>query len=515
MIRIGVDVGGTNTDAVIMDGHRFIAGLKHPTTPDIFSGVRGAIEGMFQTYDGCLSDIDALMVGTTHFINALIRRRDLSPTGLIRLCRPSGGSVVPFSDWPTDLSAALGGHYRLIHGGYEMSGQEIAALRKEELLLAVQELVDEGVGEIALSCVFASVRAEMEHEAAEIIQEAFPHLGVTRSSDIGRLGLLERENAALINGALRPLASEVVKAFLILQQELELSCPLYFTQNDGTLISAEKVRHLPVLTFACGPTNSIRGAAFLSGLKDGLVADVGGTTMDVGEVQEGFPRLAGTAITVAEVQTNFPMPDVLSIGLGGGSLVDPDAQTIGPDSVGHGLTTEAVIFGGAVLTASDLAVAHDRAQIGTAPPPSLSELEKLIAVLDQKASDAIARARTSDQPLKVIAVGGGAVILPNRLDGLEVIRPEHHDLANAIGAAIAQVSGEAYRIVTLEGEMTREDALADVIDEAKKQAVSAGADPKTLQILSQSDIPLAYLPGNNLAISVKVVGDLNMREAQP
>lgn len=513
MIRIGVDVGGTNTDAVIMNGNDFVAGSKRLTTPDIISGVRNALASTLEEAGGRVADVGALMVGTTHFVNALVRRRDLAATGVVRICLPSGGSIPPFSDWPSDLVTGLEGRYRLIHGGYEMDGREIAALNEQEVLQAVRELQAEGVKEIALSSVFSTVRADMEQEAFDLITKAFPGQSVTKSTDIGRLGLLERENAAIINGALRPLAGDVVDSFLALAKELDLQCPLYFTKNDGTLISADQVSRLPVLTFACGPTNSMRGAAFLSGIKDGLVADVGGTTLDVGEVQNGFPRPAGTAVTVADVQTNFSMPDVISIGLGGGSIIDREAVTVGPDSVGHRLLDEAIVFGGSVLTASDIAVAAGRTQMGTAPVGDLPDLDNLIAAMDQKAADSIARSRTSSKSMTVIAVGGGAVLLPDELDGLPVVRPPHYDLANAIGAAIAQVSGEDSKVIALAEGMTREEAIESVVAGAKAAAISNGADPDTLLVLSQSDVPLAYLPGSNLAISVTVVGELNMKGA--
>jgi N-methylhydantoinase A/oxoprolinase/acetone carboxylase beta subunit len=513
MIRIGVDVGGTNTDAVIMDGNDFVAGSKRLTTPDIITGVRNALAATMAEAGGKVADVGALMVGTTHFVNALVRRRDLASTGVIRICLPSGASIPPFSDWPQELVTGLGGRYRMIHGGYEMDGREISALNEDELLQAVRELQAEGAQEIALSSVFSTVRSDMEQQAFDIIAKAFPLQSVTKSTDIGRLGLLERENAAIINGALRPLAADVVESFLALAQELDLKCPLYFTKNDGTLISADQVSRLPVLTFACGPTNSMRGAAFLSGIKDGLVADVGGTTLDVGEVQNGFPRPAGTAVSVADVQTNFSMPDVISIGLGGGSIIDREAVTVGPDSVGHRLLEEALVFGGSVLTASDIAVAAGRTQMGVQAPPDMPDLDTLVAAMDQKAADAIARSRTSSKSMTVIAVGGGAVLLPETLDGLPVLRPPHYDLANAIGAAIAQVSGEDSKVIALAEGMTREEAIQSVVDAAKAAAVANGADPETLLVLSQSDVPLAYLPGSNLAISVTVVGELNMKGA--
>jgi N-methylhydantoinase A/oxoprolinase/acetone carboxylase beta subunit len=284
---------------------------------------------------------------------------------------------------------------------------------------------------------------------------------------------------------------------------------MFFTRNDGTLIEASEVIDLPVLTFACGPTNSMRGAAFLSGLDNALVVDVGGTTTDVGEIQDGFPRLAGTSVMVADVRTNFSMPDVISIGLGGGSIVSSeDPLSIGPVSVGHELPQRAKVFNGDTLTATDLAVAAGRCKIGDKKAPSLTSLDKLIEIMDKMISDKVARARTSNKVIPVIGVGGGSVMMPSKVDGLEVICPPHNDLANAVGAAIAQVSGQVSRVVLVDDNIDRDSAIKEVTEEAKKLAVERHADPKTISVLTVSDIPLSYLPGNNLLINVTVVGDL-------
>jgi len=516
MIRIGVDVGGTNTDAVVMQQQEFLGGVKSPTTPDILSGVKSAISAALAQAGTKTTDVDAVMVGTTHFVNALVERRHLARVGLVRLCLPSGGSLHPFTDWPADLVTAIGGRFRLIHGGYEMDGSEIAPLDKDELLSAVDALLAEGCERIALSAVFTPLRDDMELAARDILATERPDIDVTLSRDIGRMGLLERENAAIINASLKGLASDVVAAFSALAEALGLACPLYFTRNDGTLIDAEEVKRLPVLTFACGPTNSMRGAAFLSGLKDALVVDVGGTTTDVGEVRDGFPRLAGTSVTVADVRTNFSMPDVTSLGLGGGSLVEPRAagMAIGPQSVGHRLLQDAIIFGGNTLTASDLAVANGRAEMGDHPAPEIENSKELLQLMDRMISDAVARARSSDADLPVVAVGGGSVLMGAQVDGLRVVRPAHYDLANAVGSAIAQVSGEVSKVVTLGEGLDREAAIAQVTAEATDIAVSRGAALSTIITLSVTDTPLAYLPGENLSIHVAVVGDLSMEAAK-
>ena len=513
MIRVGVDVGGTNTDAVVMKGQKFLGGAKRPTTQDILTGVENAIQAALGEAKTSSDSVDVLIIGTTHFVNALVQRTKLAQTGLIRMCLPSGSSILPFSDWPESLVNGMKGSCKLVKGGYEMDGNEISSLDKDELIDAAKELSDLGCNQIAISSVFATVRGDMEDEALELISKAMPELSITLSKSIGGMGLLERENAAIINASLKPLAGEVVDSFKLLQKSLKLSCPMFFTRNDGTLIEAAEVIELPVLTFACGPTNSMRGAAFLSGLQDALVVDVGGTTTDVGEVQDGFPRLAGTSVMVADVRTNFAMPDVISIGLGGGSIVsDNDPMSIGPISVGHELPQKAKVFGGDTLTATDLAVAAGRCQVGDTAPPSIVSIDKLVEILDKMVSDQVARARTSNKAIPVIAVGGGSVMMPSEVDGLEVISPKHNDLANAVGAAIAQVSGQVSRVVLLNDDIDRDSAIKEVTEEATKIAVKRHADPKSISVLTVSDMPLSYLPGNNLLINVTVVGDLLMEE---
>ena len=127
-------------------------------------------------------------------------------------------------------------------------------------------------------------------------------------------------------------------------------------------------------------------------------------------------------------------------------------------------------------------------------------------------SDQVARARTSNKDIPVIAVGGGSVMMPSKIDGLEVISPKHNDLANAVGAAIAQVSGQVSRVVLLNDDIDRDSAIKEVTDEATTLAINRHADPKSISVLTVSDMPLSYLPGNNLLINVTVVGDLLMEE---
>ncbi len=373
---------------------------------------------------------------------------------------------------------------------------------------------------LAVSAVFSPVNPEHERRAAVILREAVgEHIPLSLSHEIGSLSLLERENATVLNAALIRVITLAVEAFRCAVTRYGIAAHLYLTQNDGTLMALSDALRYPILTVASGPTNSIRGAAELSGLREAMVVDVGGTTTDIGTLQHGFPRQAAVAITIGGVRTNFRMPDLLSLGLGGGSLVQAEGNRVlvGPRSVGYRLTTESRIFGGNTLTMTDIAVAAGMIRLGD--PARVCDLapelvEHAVGAALQLLTEGIDRVKTSPADLPLIAVGGGSMLVPDHLPGAStVVRPEHSDCANAIGAAIAQVSGEVDRIWHLEGR-SRESVLAEAREMAYEKACRAGADPDTLELIESEDIPLAYLPGNAVRLRVKVAGWLKMHSSE-
>jgi N-methylhydantoinase A/oxoprolinase/acetone carboxylase beta subunit len=219
-------------------------------------------------------------------------------------------------------------------------------------------------------------------------------------------------------------------------------------------------------------------------------------------------------VDIGGVRTNFRMPDVFSIGLGGGSIVEQSdlAPRIGPQSVGFRITEQARVFGGEVLTATDIAVAAGRAAIGD--PLRVADLPTSLVrqceeIIERKLALAVDRSRVSADPIPVIAVGGGSVLMPDHVAGLSVIRPAHYAVANAVGAAIAQASGEVDRIYSLD-TLTREAALADAEREARQKAVASGASLESIVVTEREDVPLAYLRGNATRVRVKVIGDMRL-----
>jgi len=511
-VRIGIDVGGTNTDAVLMDGARVLAAVKAVTTPDVTGGIVEALRRLVAESGADAADVQAVMIGTTHFTNAVVECKRLQPTAAVRLGLPATGALPPMVDWPERLRAALGGHVYLCHGGHEFDGRELSPLDRDELRRVAEDIGSKGIRSLAICAVFSPVNPACEQQAARILEEELPGIAVSLSHEIGRTGLLERENATIMNACLRDLASTIVQALQRALAELELAAPVYLSQNDGTLMSVDYAERYPVATFASGPTNSMRGAAFLSGEQDCVVVDIGGTTSDVGILQHGFPREASVAVEIGGVRTNFRMPDVLSLGIGGGSLVRCNGDpAVGPDSVGYELTRRALVFGGTELTASDLAVAAGRANFGD--PALVSCLDgglvgRALALIEETIAEAVDRIKTSAEPIPVVVVGGGSVLLRDELAGASrLIRPEHFPVANAIGAAIAQVGGEIDRVVSLEG-LSRQAALDEAKQEAVDKAVAAGAERETVRIVEVEEVPLAYLPSNAVRVRVKAVGDL-------
>lgn len=513
--RIGIDVGGTNTDAVILDDEfNVIAETKSPTTTDVSEGIYKAMEQVISASGVPRSQIKYAMLGTTHCTNAIVERKRLNSIAIIRIGAPATLAVKPLIGVPEDLRSLLGKYSYIIHGGHEFDGREIMPLDEEALYKIANEIKGH-VDSVAITSVFSPVSTDHEERAALILKEVLgENLAVSLSSEIGSVGLLERENATVLNASVVNVAKTTIRGFVNALKEEGIDASVFLGQNDGTLMSVDYALRYPILTVACGPTNSLRGASYLTGHSDAIVVDVGGTTMDIGVLVGSFPRESSIAVEIGGARTNFRMPDLVSVGLGGGTIIrigENDSFTIGPDSVGYQITEKAMVFGGDTLTLTDVVVALNKANVGD--PSKVSHLdqnllEKVYASLIEQVEIGIDRMKTSSGPVPVILVGGGSVLIPKELEGAsEVIQPPNNGVANAIGSAIAQVSGQVERVFSLD-ELGREKTLELAKQMAIDEAVKAGADEGSCQIVDIEDVPLAYLPGNATRIRAKAAGSL-------
>ena len=511
--RIGVDVGGTNTDAVLLDDRlRVAAKVKTPTTADINEGLATAVGSVLSTSGVVAESVTRVMLGTTHATNAILERRDLNSVAVVRIGGPATRAVPPLSTWPTDLRRVVSVGETVVDGGFEFDGREQVPLDEDALRRFLDDSA-EPPDSVAITSVFAPVSAAHEHRAAEIVAEVLGDgVPVSLSCDVGSIGVLERENACVLNAALRRVAHHIVAGLNVAMAKAQLKATPYFAQNDGTLMALDRVLGFPVLTIGSGPANSMRGAGYLTGLRDAIVVDVGGTSTDVGVLASGFPRESSIPVEIGGVRTNFRMPDLLSVALGGGSRIrnSEGEVTVGPDSVGYRLTSEALCFGGATLTLSDVAVRAGRARMGSHPVDAVGDAvaEEAMACVDRIFGDAVDRMKLTRSAQPVIAVGGGSMLLPDALAGISSIdRPDHFDVANAIGAAIASISAEVDQLLTL-GPGGRDEATEQAKNAAMGSAIALGAHPDLTEVVALEELTMAYLKDNVLRLRVKAAGPL-------
>ncbi|HVW70952.1 MAG TPA: hydantoinase/oxoprolinase family protein [Steroidobacteraceae bacterium] len=510
---LGVDVGGTNTDAVILHGNTVIASAKRFTTENVGGGLIEAVKAVLQESGLSPQRLAAVMIGTTQFINAFVQRRDLAQVAAVRVSLPKTDGIPPMVGWPEDLIEVVGRQSYLIGGGSFYDGRVYAPLDEDGLKKAGREIKEAGVRSIALTANFAPVRPDIERQAADILRQAHPDADITLSHEVGGLGLIDRENAAIINACLRPLSRRVVSSLIDALGHLGIRAPLYLSQNDGTLVSTSYATRFPIVTCSAGPTNSIRGAAFLTGLQDAVVMDIGGTTTDLGFLVRGFPRETATAHPIGGVRTNFRMPDVLSIPLGGGTRVHGTTKNLklGPDSVGYELTRRGRAFGGTELTTTDVAVRCGQAVLGDPALVAGIDADLAGAVMDRihnQIEDAIDQMKTSSLPVPVVVVGGGSILLSRSLRGTsKVIRPPHAEVANAVGAAISMVSGRVDRIFDFSAG--REPALEQAKEEARAAALAAGAVPDSIEIVELTELPMTHMKTTAVQVKVRAVGKLH------
>jgi len=511
--RIGIDVGGTHTDAVLLSGTEILASTKSLTTKDVFTGITNALDEVLLVSKMRASDIAAVMLGTTQFTNAIVERKELSRVAALRVGLPSGDGIAPMLDWPEDLCEAINGLSFMLPGGYLFDGRLLAELDYSLIDDAIEKIRTANINKIAIASVFSPMNPKPEIEVAEYLQSKLNNLQITLSHKFNRLGILERENAAILNASLLDFADKVVNSFRQALEVRQFNCPIFVSQNDGTLMDLDFVKEFPALTFSSGPTNSLRGAYRLTGLEDAIVVDIGGTTSDIGVLQQGFPRESNNVIQVGGVRTNFRMPDIEAVGLGGGSIIQENGLKIGPSSVGHRLVTESLVFGGSTLTTTDILVASKGLEIGN--PKEVEQLspeliENAETCIQTTLDHAIERMKPGGKALPVILVGGGSIIVTRDLkSATKVYRPANAEVANALGAAIAQVGGEA-ELMIKDKVQSRSLTIEQITQIARQKALKRGAKEDTLRIVDIEEVQVPYMNEPTTRIRIKVVGELDL-----
>lgn len=507
---IGVDIGGTNTDAVLVDQNDKIVGaVKATTTNDISLGFSTAVEQLLDQNAIDPKSIQGVFLGTTHATNAILQKKDLFRVGVIRIAGQNPEALPVAFAWPQDLKDAVIGGSETINGGFECNGKVLTPLCKEEACQAIQRLLEKQVDSIAIIGVFSPLNSNQEQIVANLVHEiAGNRFPVSISHAIGGIGFIERENSTILNASLKHVMQQGFSSLQAACQKMNLVCPLMITQNDGSLIEIEKAIDYPVLTISAGPTNSFIGGARLAELENAIVVDIGGTSTDVGFVRSGFPIRSLNKSNIGGVSLNFSMPDVLSIALGGGSVVcfNPSKLSIGPTSVGKFLTTQAMSFGGDKLTLTDVALFMGHTEIEQSMPlKNAIDYDQGEAVFNEvkaKIKDLILKMQGEYKGTPIVFVGGGSSLLPPFFQK-EYQIPSFFNVANAYGAALAEISGTIDTVVSLQN---REEVLNDLYEKAKQKAIDQGADEATLRLIDEQIIPYSYIPNQMARVIIRFSG---------
>ena len=311
-ILLGIDTGGTYTDAVLFDEqHGVLRTAKSLTTKhDLSIGVRGAVEAVLA--EPPPGPVVMVSISTTLATNALVEGHG-SPVCLLLIGQP------PAILSRAGLSEALGNDpVVLVAGGHGAAGDEQAPLDRDAIRAAVAQHAP-NVSSFAVAGYFAVRNNAHELEARELIRET-SGLPVTCSHELASaLDAPRRALTALLNARLVHLLDQLIRAVASLLAERAIEAPLMVVKGDGSLISAEEALRRPVETILSGPAASLVGAHHLCGENDVLVSDIGGTTTDVALLVGGRPAVDPRGATVGGWRTMVEAVAVHTFGLGGDS----------------------------------------------------------------------------------------------------------------------------------------------------------------------------------------------------
>lgn len=490
---MGIDIGGTNTDAVLINQKKLIiAACKVPTEKPLENGVKKSIAKLLESSGIDKNKLQGIYIGTTHATNAILEAKGLYKVGVLRLAGHNPLALDPCFKWPIPIREAIFLGVKAVGGGFRCDQKEITPLSEREIRRAILELRDLGLESLAIVGVFSSLSSKQEDEARtiakDILGDNFP---ITISSEIGGTGFIERENGAILNSALKKPMVAAFQNMKTIKRELGIEAPLFVTQNDGSIINLYEAQEKPLLTISSGPTNSFIGGVKLAGLKEAIIVDIGGTSADIGIVLDGYPRRSLGQAMIGGIPLNFRMPDVLSLPIGGGSVVrrKSDGFSYGPDSIGSKLFQEGYLFGGSTLTLTDAACKCDLIANPEFQdiPLNKQEAAEIIGSVLKKIQDGIFIMRGSKKDLPILAVGGGAFFLKNMADAI----PENSGVANAYGAALSEVS---YTIDTVASLENREKTLSSLKEMAMQGARDKGASETNLRIVDVQIVPYHYIP---------------------
>ena len=503
LYTLGIDIGGTHIDLVAVDSNNNIIALhKEPTSVNLelslLTGIKIILEKNLD-----VTQCKNIHLGTTVALNSLLELKGLYRVGVLRIAGHNP-ELPPAFNFPQVSRAQILAHYTTIQGGYEHDNRKISNFDEQDVVETLDLLVSSGAESIAITGVFSPLYSQDEELVAQyILASKYKDIPITLSHHLGGIGFIERENNTIINAALKKVLSQ---HFTYLENELQklgFNCGVLVVQNNGTLMSLETAMHYPIKTISSGPTNSLIGACKLANLTDAIVIDIGGTSTEIGVVENGFPRYSSSGALIAGIPTNFMLPNIQVLALGGGSIIRIDAEnkyTIGPDSLGAKLFTYAQSFNGPHLTVFDIAniLQEQSPKYGI----SITMADAIMRFILNQLNNHLENIYLN-QNMPIIFVGGGAQNLPE--DYIKQhIRPDYYQVANAYGAALAEICGTIDEIHTLEAN--KDEIIQQLELKAIEQAVHNGARHNRIRIIEKRLLPFFYMENQLTRIIITAAG---------
>lgn len=489
---IGIDTGGTYTDAVLLNiekrgADRVERKAKAVTTHHKLEiGIRKSIESLRLTETEILQ-IEKIVLSTTLATNAIIEGKT-SNVGLISIGhRPKG-----------EIAATL---IKDIEGEINIKGRIIVDINEEEVRKAVN-FMKHNVSAIGISGAASTRNPILEQKAKKIAEEICEIPVVCGHEIVNELGFLERTNTALLNAGLLHIIAGFINAIDNVIRSYGIVAPVFVVKGDGSVAKLESVRKIPIDTVLSGPAASMIGAINLTGLENAIVADMGGTTTDIGIVKQKRVELSHNGATVGKWKIRVKSAKLHTFGLGGDSHIrnENGFVKIGPRRV---LPT---CRGGIALTPTDIlhytgeflkwnrdktvnVVEQHASEIGVSPEDYISSVkDKLIKIIR------LNTLKYNGLRLPVCAIGAPSKTwysIARESCDFKLIIPDHYEVANAVGAATAAIqesvqvvirpgeSGYGYLVHTKDSRTTfinKKEAIDFAVSEAKRLAGKAIKD---------------------------------------
>jgi N-methylhydantoinase A/oxoprolinase/acetone carboxylase beta subunit len=449
---LGIDTGGTTTDAVLYDPltESVVAKGMAPTTrQDLKNGIHHSIDSLRSVNGAELSDIqiEKVVLSTTLATNAIVEGQG-RPTGLILIgSRPKG-------ELPTEEVVQ-------ITGKINIKGRETEPVDPDEIEAAVTQMLPK-VEAIAVSGMM-SVRNNAHELAVKKVIRCHSKIPVVCGHELSsKLGYHDRTVTTVLNASLIPIIEGFVQAVREAMAERNIAAPVYLVKGDGALASLETISSKPIETILSGPAASILGAMVLAKTDSGIVADMGGTTTDTGVVRHHSLTLSPVGAKVGQWQTQVDSAKLATFGLGGDTEIYPDVSAGAPVLTTHrvppacrggekeDLTPTDLLCAEGSLTrwdtaASQYALAFQSRRAGLNQADYLSQAKALVVDrIVSKVFNEAAYSEGADAELPVIAIGAPAktwyTLVKNEADvHRDILVPEHFEVANAVGAATAAI----------------------------------------------------------------------------